>query len=236
MGHIYTALLREVEQKNDFWLNKKHFLGEEESKPYPPPWTLILNNLSIVMVENKLQQRFGFSFCPFCKDTPHPADSVQLQGCCCLPSYQVQEGISTLANWELLRRPVQSMLSWHYSKPWQYSKCLYQQWGNKNFSPKSTLVKGVVRQPSQAAGPFLLMDCLLQVKMNLCTVQLPPMLFLYSLVQFFSYVWLSNKFSPFRQTLLAIFFSTEFSVFDAIFCSLPQIFCSLLPSVHFPYI
>lgn len=54
------------------------------------------------------------------------------------------------------------------------------------------------------------------------------MLFLYSLVQFLSYLWLSNK-----KILLAIFFSTEFSVFDAVFCSLPQIFRHLYISLTF---
>lgn len=102
MEYIYTALLSEVEQKGNFWQNNKQsFLDRKKANHTHPPKPFILNNLSIVTVENGLQLGFGFSFCPFCKDTPHPADSAQPLGCCCLPSYQVQEGIATLANSEL---------------------------------------------------------------------------------------------------------------------------------------
>lgn len=145
---------------------KTIFFERKKANHTHPSKLLILNNLSIARVENRLQLCFGFSFCPFNKDTPHPADSVQPQACCCLSSCQVQEGVPTLANSE------------NFTPEGQFTACfpdpmaspgsiqnafLCKQWGNKNFSPKSTLVKEVVRQPSQEAGPFLSTDCLSQV-------------------------------------------------------------------------
>lgn len=96
------------------------------------------------MAEKRLQLGFGFSFCPFGKDTPHPADSVQLQGCCCLPSHWVQEGVSTLANSKKFTPEGQGTACFPdlYGNPWQYPKYLCKQRGNNNFSPKEHSDKG----------------------------------------------------------------------------------------------
>lgn len=131
---------------------KNIFLERKKANHTHPPKPLILNNLSIVMMESRLQLGFGFSFCPFCKDTSHPTDSAQPQGCCCLPSYQVQEGISTLANSEQF--PLKASA--------QHAILTLQALANASannggiFHQKSTLIKGRVKQCSQEAAPFLL--------------------------------------------------------------------------------
>lgn len=104
--HLYCRLLSsaskvEADQKDDFWLTKTFFGGEENKQPPTRPNPHILNNLCIVVKGKQASAWFGVFFSALSsKATPNPAESTQTQGCCCLPSYKAQERIFILANSE----------------------------------------------------------------------------------------------------------------------------------------
>lgn len=114
--------------------------GRKQPPTHPHPH--ILNNVCIVVRASAWFWFFFFSALSS-KVIPHPADSAQTKGCCCLPSYKAQEGIFILANSDQfsLKGSTQHTLLTPW-QPYQRSKCRCKQWGNENSSLKEHLDKG----------------------------------------------------------------------------------------------
>lgn len=139
---------------------KNIFLGRKKANHTHSPKQLILNNLSTVTVENSFSWVLGFLSVLFAKTNPiqqrvcSPRDAVFFQ----TTSYR-KEYVSWLSLRCLsLKASTQYCLPDPMASPGSIQNASANNGRIRTFHQKSTLIKGVIRQPSQGAGPFLLMN------------------------------------------------------------------------------